>query len=1131
LLVIALKECADMTVLWTAVNVNAVREAALRIDHLLKDADDETKKYYVRFLSSREEPRCSVDVAFSQRRQTIGSVLQQKVVLMTEDGFLMEHTFAYTQMHILADISLKDEAQQGGTPAHAFQLAFLHPNGIAVNVGDPSQTKLAVDSRNVAMKKLVRQIEERDPGIRCRSLNWVPANDWSLKTCEFLCLDYNQSDSDDLGPLSAILENIVNGNVIHPLTSADMAALRISAPPQLTVAMSYRLSAFTYCLVVAAGYDHLVTYQDSDDGISCSIRLGELTGPSHNSCEHVLSHWAQMVWIQPWGWSLSASLESHFDSVLAMLIHMCMQRKSEYYTHLQLGVVISRRTLAQMVVSHFEKNQPDFFADLALSQASTFTPDLNLSMLANIAAVCGKSCVSVTEDDVIRVFTKSPWVVRDFVGITTSMSAVGSEKLDVLFYKLSPGAFVDKEDQNIVAYSRHKGHLYCYCDMNRVRGFAARIAAMVVRCCPIVYWSARDIYSVKDRLSLFLPASVSSDVTAPSQPAPSSAADASIVVRLLEIASDAWDTIPLCIAVHLTKDNTDEVRLLYARPYTPPDRNACSVPWAFWLNDWTSWSWESLEWDTQTDHWSLRPRWPTWKLRIGKENVAVLNHATAMGSKSFQMHAIAGRRCSAVHVAIMPAYVFPTHTRWTSSDIIKLMLRLRKVSAPPGLTDICPHSVLALVDVSDDESSEADFDDSNSQADSFLSGSNADDLGVAAFSEAAMNAHGRAIEVWQSLVQDPSLIIDPDDCHTVYYGLSPELPWTLLTFDFQSLTKPFFLAKLAKIYAVSCAEHGQELSKPIDIRRIVSSVHDDLLRNHVLFDTLAKFFSDLLRLLPAEPPLWWEEVVTILQWDRYKSINFIKHQLCRAFENMHNDSFATDDRSMFVASRTTSHGVRQRVPAYIRLVLPRGMALCLHARLRAFQRQSHRPEFNHLCFDLKNAGDGESIGLELKPTWADQCLNVYRSKFIHEFLRLGVTQNVCQEIGGCTRFSIKLMKLVYDAVDKNRLVHSTQLASAANCNCLRRMFVDYVAARRDVDDISASRLLGPTSHDIEIFLSTLEKARAQPQHYKDKQHRSIDFNAYITNGMKLDLLTTAKYKVYKRPGPVSNYSGLKRQGN
>lgn len=177
LLVIALKECADMTVLWTAVNVNAVREAALRIDHLLKDADDGTKKYYVRFLSSHEEPRFSVDVAFSQRRQTIGSVLQQKVVLMTEEGFLMEHTFAYTQMHILADISLKDEAQQGGTPAHAFQLAFLHPNGIAVNVGDPSQTKLAVDSRNVAMKKLVRQIEERDPGIRCRSLNWVPAND------------------------------------------------------------------------------------------------------------------------------------------------------------------------------------------------------------------------------------------------------------------------------------------------------------------------------------------------------------------------------------------------------------------------------------------------------------------------------------------------------------------------------------------------------------------------------------------------------------------------------------------------------------------------------------------------------------------------------------------------------------------------------------------------------------------------------------------------------------------------------------------------------------------------------------------------------------------------------------------
>jgi hypothetical protein len=193
LIVIALKECADLTVLWTAVNVNAVREAAHQIDQLLTDASDEIKQSYVRFLSQKEGPSCSIDVAFSERRRTIGHGLRQQVVLMTEDGFLVEHSFAYTNMNIQADISLKDESQQGGTPAHAFQLASLHLDGIAVNVGDPSQTKLAVDSRNLAMK-LVLEIEQPDPCIRCRSLNWVPTNEWCVERCLFLCLEFEQDD-------------------------------------------------------------------------------------------------------------------------------------------------------------------------------------------------------------------------------------------------------------------------------------------------------------------------------------------------------------------------------------------------------------------------------------------------------------------------------------------------------------------------------------------------------------------------------------------------------------------------------------------------------------------------------------------------------------------------------------------------------------------------------------------------------------------------------------------------------------------------------------------------------------------------------------------------------------------------
>jgi len=328
LLVIALKECAELSVLWTAVNVNAVREAAHRIDQLLTDASDEIKQSYVRFLFQKEEPSCSIDVAFSECRRTIVHCLRQQVVLMTEAGFLVEQGFAYTNMNIQADISLKDEAQQGGTPEHAFQLAFLHPDGIAVNVGDPSQTKLAVDSRNLAMKKLVLEIEQRDPCIRCRSLNWVPTNEWCLETCRFLCLEFEQDDGSGIAPLGAILDFLVNGSSIDLATSDDMAALRIAAPPQLTVAKSYRLPPFPYQALVAVGYPHLVSYQDNHDGRSCSISLGELADSSHNCREHLIPDCPQIVWIQPWGWSLYSSVDGHFRSVLAILVHICIQHKT-----------------------------------------------------------------------------------------------------------------------------------------------------------------------------------------------------------------------------------------------------------------------------------------------------------------------------------------------------------------------------------------------------------------------------------------------------------------------------------------------------------------------------------------------------------------------------------------------------------------------------------------------------------------------------------------------------------------------------------------------------------------------------------------------------------------------------------
>ena len=223
-----------MTILWTAVNVNAVREGALRIAHLLKDASAEKKLSYARFLSIREEPGCSVDVAFSQRRERLGAALPISVILMTEDGYLVEHGAPYTKLAgFVADISLKDEAQQAGTPAHAFQLGSLHADGIAINVGDPSQTKLAVDSRNDAMKQIIQQIEGRDSGIRCRSLEWVSARDWAKMTCDFLSLGCHQSDLHGLESPAAIFGYVVYEHFMRTPTSADMAALRVHAPQKL----------------------------------------------------------------------------------------------------------------------------------------------------------------------------------------------------------------------------------------------------------------------------------------------------------------------------------------------------------------------------------------------------------------------------------------------------------------------------------------------------------------------------------------------------------------------------------------------------------------------------------------------------------------------------------------------------------------------------------------------------------------------------------------------------------------------------------------------------------------------------------------------------------------------------------
>jgi hypothetical protein len=121
------------------------------------------------------------------------------------------------------------------------------------------------------------------------------------------------------------------------------------------------------------------------------------------------------------------------------------------------------------------------------------------------------------------------------------------------------------------------------------------------------------------------------------------------------------------------------------------------------------------------------------------------------------------------------------------------------------------------------------------------------------------------------------------------------------------------------------------------------------------------------------------------------------------------------------------------------------------------------------------------------------------------------------------------MQPAYVPKDKN-LLHSTQQASAANSKFISTIFRDYEACNSRVDDARASFLIGPTLDDITSFLTVLEKARSQDTIYKDKQLASFDFERYIKEGMRLDLLSTGRYARSKRSRAVSSNSVYKRQG-
>jgi hypothetical protein len=78
--ILAIVNCvqADLCILWTALNVNAVKEGALTLASLLEDASPDVRSLFARFLGKKHECECFIDVPFMQRRVVIGNSLMQK---------------------------------------------------------------------------------------------------------------------------------------------------------------------------------------------------------------------------------------------------------------------------------------------------------------------------------------------------------------------------------------------------------------------------------------------------------------------------------------------------------------------------------------------------------------------------------------------------------------------------------------------------------------------------------------------------------------------------------------------------------------------------------------------------------------------------------------------------------------------------------------------------------------------------------------------------------------------------------------------------------------------------------------------------------------------------------------------
>ena len=1107
LLAVSLCEQLDFCILWTAVNVNAIKQGACCVDGLLKDAAPFVRQKFARFLGLNHDVACDLDVTCVDRRSMVGSFLKQKVILMTDEGFMQEHTSAYTKLKPVADLVFKDESQQGGTPAHAFQFDFLQSCGCAVQFGDQLQTKIAVDSRNKQMARVVAEIEARDPGIRCEALRWTSSHLWAEESLKFLGVG---GVADDDGPLVTLMSYALE-SAFQPPATVDVQAVRESCCPQITLAASRRLPEFLYAVTVACAYDHLVHISPGVSGNAANVDLGRLPATGHDPLQHVDKRHPQIVWLQPYGHVLYAKPAGHCCNVLAILAHLCFHRGRKYTTGQPLGVVFSSRAVFESTYAHFSQaaHTAGFSGATLSSQSYVFVPNKDSDLISNVQEALRTDELELS--DICHVLVQTPWVVKDFISLSVSMSAVGAEKLDVLLYRSRPNVFVDKDDQSIVSSTRNQGHLYVYCDLSRVRGFLARVAAFSLRLCPLIYFAAAehdDVCTRARQLNISVPGEVLG------------------LRHVKELLSHkvGWRSKPMAIAVRVIFAGGEITRVLLIRAFVSRFHRACLPD--FVVDLWTSWYWQAdsvsclhLHQQSLEDaRWTLIPHRNNWVLKIGRKIIASRHSRHALANSSFNMEIVpgSGPGLSAVQVGILPSHTFATYRKLTTALMDCHLPALRQTSEQhraepdsPSVTEAAESESSSmpsrLADVAgicgeDTRSSEVS-QDPNEQTDSDASSVASDRLQVegpseqaAAFSQHTIDLDERARSLYQwfrlscNLVNDTiNGCLSPHNAFALYNGLNVEGPWSLAIFNVRSLVEALARAKLAKLHVAG---------------------HTARPDNYDLFLLLSQFIHAVFSMLPDEPPFWWHDVMNGLAFRVFKSLDFIKVQVAYALQNMEMSSNDMHRPCLFFMTRGDFEvGTQQvakdlgpkvvKILEYVRMRLPAGFALYIRHRMCQENQQMQD------CF-VAAPCDGRQLVLSLKESFMASAFSLYRQRTVLTDLILsGVNVDVLRKLGGtATAVNINFLALA-EATDHDfgGCKHGFLYSRLSDCE---------TKGHSQAFEAAAS-ILGPDERSILEYSKMVASAQGMFDEYKAEQHAKFDFHRYVEDGMPVHIISDYVY--------------------